>query len=310
MEWNPITIDDRSLFEEHLQGAQGFGISDLMFTNLYLWRNAKQLRFDIFKDYLLVGSFIDPYHPVFFMPLMKMDHQSAGFDSVLSPLFSTYEAFQFTSLPKDVAERLISLFPPGTEMRANPDRFDYVYRTSDLIRLEGKKYHAKKNWVHQFQKKYSWSFLPLTQERIPQVIETQHAWCKQHQCQLHASLDAEYKGILEILEQKEQLGWVGGLIEVEGKVVAYSIGELLNEEMVVIHVEKASPEYNGAYQMINQQFLMHCWNDVPFVNREEDLGLEGLRRAKKSYHPAYMVEKYSIVYPRTSEDHPSSIRFG
>lgn len=310
MEWNPITIDDRSLFDEYLQGAQGFGLSDLLFTNLFLWRNAKQLRFHLSRDYLLIGSFVDPHHPVFFMPLRKIDHQSTAFDSILSPLFSTYEAFQFTSLPMDIAEELISLFPSGTEMRANLDRFDYVYRTSDLIHLEGKKYHSKKNWIHQFQKKYSWTFLQLTQERIPQVIETQHAWCEQHQCQLHASLDEEYKGILDILEHKDQLGWVGGLIEVEGKVVAYSIGEQLSEEMVVIHVEKANPEYNGAYQMINQQFLMHCWNDVPFVNREEDLGLEGLRRAKKSYHPVRMVEKYSIIYPGTPENHPSVIRFG
>jgi len=82
-------------------------------------------------------------------------------------------------------------------------------------------------------------------------------------------------------------------LRIDGKIQAFSLGELLNPEMAVIHIEKANTQYHGCYAMINQQFAEHCWKDVPYINREEDMGIPGLRQAKRSYHPVKMVEKYT-----------------
>jgi hypothetical protein len=97
-----------------------------------------------------------------------------------------------------------------------------------------------------------------------------------------------------VLDNFETLGVTGGCIEIDGKIEALTLGELLNPETVVIHIEKANATFHGLYQMMNQQFLEHEWQHIKYVNREQDLGIEGLRKAKESYYPHHMVEKLTV----------------
>ena len=123
-------------------------------------------------------------------------------------------------------------------------------------------------------------------------------WCGARRCEDDLSLSSEWEAIREALANFEELKVVGGVILVHGKVEAFTVGELLNKETVVVHIEKANMEIRGLYNMINQQFLEKQWQDIPYVNREQDLGEPGLREAKLSYNPEHFVEKYRIRLSR------------
>jgi len=129
---------------------------------------------------------------------------------------------------------------------------------------------------------------------VPACQELQDRWCDEKHCDLVATLHSESRAVKEALEEFAALGITGGCIVVEGKVEAFALGELLNPETVVIHIEKANAAFHGLYQAVNQQFLEQAWRRVPYVNREQDLGLAGLRKAKESYHPHHMVEKFEV----------------
>jgi hypothetical protein len=135
----------------------------------------------------------------------------------------------------------------------------------------------------------------LTRDLVPACQELQDRWCDEKHCDLVATLRAEARAVKEVLENVDVLGVTGGCIEIEGKVEAFTLGELLNEDTVVIHIEKANAAFHGLYQVINQQFLENAWSHVRYVNREQDLGVPGLRRSKESYRPNHMVEKFRVT---------------
>jgi hypothetical protein len=175
------------------------------------------------------------------------------------------------------------------------DNSDYVYRTEDLINLEGNKYHGKKNHINKFKKNHSYEYSPLTPELVEQCLALEAQWCDIRHCELYPGLAGEERAIYEALTNMNHLDFKGGVILVNGKVEAFALGELLNPETAVIHIEKANPAFEGLYQLINQEFCAHEWAEVPFVNREQDLGEEGLRKAKLSYHPHHLVNKYTVT---------------
>ncbi|UCC68759.1 MAG: DUF2156 domain-containing protein, partial [Armatimonadota bacterium] len=123
----------------------------------------------------------------------------------------------------------------------------------------------------------------------------QDRWCDEKHCDLVATLRAEARAVKEVLERFDRLGVSGGCIEVEGRIEAFTLGELLNPETVVLHIEKANAAFHGLYQVVNQRFLEEAWLEVRYVNREQDLGVPGLRRAKESYRPEHMVEKFVVT---------------
>ena len=173
----------------------------------------------------------------------------------------------------------------------DPNNDDYVYSTYDLINLEGKKYHQKRNHINRFLKNYEYTYESIDDSNIEECIAAEIEWLKGKEPD--RSLQDEKIAIMEALNNFDQLGLKGGALRIDGKIQAFSIGDLLNPEMVVIHFEKANTEYHGSYAMINQQFAANCWKDIPYINREEDMGIPGLRKAKRSYHPIKMVEKYT-----------------
>jgi hypothetical protein len=152
-----------------------------------------------------------------------------------------------------------------------------------------------KNHINRFNKKHDWEYSPLTPELIAECLELQEEWCRLKQCVESPSLLSEEQAIIEALTHIELLKYKGGVIRIQGKVEAFTLGELLNPETVVIHIEKGNPKLTGLYPMIQQQFLAEEWSDIPYVNREQDLGIQGLRKAKSSYNPEFMVNKYIII---------------
>jgi hypothetical protein len=148
--------------------------------------------------------------------------------------------------------------------------------------------------VNQFRRKYRYEYLSLTHDLIDECLEFEDYWCMMKDCGKYPGLEKERCAILEMLNNFDSLSVKGGVIRVGGKIAALTLGEKMMQDMFVIHVEKANPDIQGLYQVINQEFLMREAGDCRFVNREQDMGVTGLRNAKMSYNPVKFIKKYRI----------------
>ena len=164
-----------------------------------------------------------------------------------------------------------------------------------MAQLHGKKYHGKRNHITNFKKNNpDWSFEKIGPDNINDCIELHTQWIKNHEDDEDYSF--EFEAVLTAFENYEKLNFVGGLLRVGGKAIAYTFGERHSEKLFVTHFEKAPADVQGAYPIINQEFTKNFLMDYEFVNREEDLGLEGLRKAKQSYYPEILLEKCVANY--------------
>ncbi len=184
---------------------------------------------------------------------------------------------------------------PG-RFRYTPQRgdWDYIYNAVDLAELPGKKYHGKRNHISKFQRLYSYTYEAIGPQNLEECRQAAERWCRDNGC--NGDYNQELTAICYALEHFDALRLKGGLIKVEGTVAAFTIGEEINEKVFDLHFEKAFPEYNGSYAMINQEFARRALLCYKYINREEDLNLEGLRKAKLSYYPAILLEKSKAEY--------------
>jgi len=175
--------------------------------------------------------------------------------------------------------------------------WDYLYSVPELTELKGNRFHKKKNLLNQFRKKYDFQYIPFGTDLIDRAMKMQEDWCTWRDCESLEALAAENRVISRILNSWTKLnGLTGGAIIVDQDMAAYTIAESLQEDTIVIHFEKGSQDYKGVYQAINQMFLEHSGNKFNIVNREQDLGDEGLRNAKLSYHPVGFLKKFLVTF--------------
>ncbi len=267
-------------------GAANCESSKYTFTNLFMWREMYQLRWATEDSvlYIFAGD-------VAWQPFGAAKKITGAVEKILGL------TCEFEFLEKSFVAELEKYPAAQFEISSNLDKSDYVYAAQDLINLSGRKFHGKKNHLNQFYKDYpAAEYAAITAEMIPQCLERLDAWYEAQVAnypELAENLNHERRGIQEVFEDFEFFGLKGGAILLGGKVVAFTFGERLNSDTAVIHVEKADAEIHGAYAAINQQFLAREWAAMKFVNREEDLGIEGLRKAKESYRPVKMVDKFS-----------------
>ena len=174
------------------------------------------------------------------------------------------------------------------------EAFDYIYLQSDLANLGGKKYHSKRNHISAFSKKYDWIYRDITEENKNDVLECAKQWYKSNSERYDEYMECESQGIMTMLDNMQVLCVKGGAIYVEGKVVAFTLGSPINDEVFDLHIEKALPEYSTAYTVINNEFAKRL-GDYKYINREDDMGLEGLRKAKLSYKPEILLAKYFCI---------------
>ena len=176
------------------------------------------------------------------------------------------------------------------------DDFEYLYLTEKLKNLSGKKFHSKRNHISAFSKAYNWSYETLTPEILPEVFKMADKWTEQMKkiTEDSQSIEVENAALKEYLPLMKELKLRGGCIKVNGEIVAFTFGSPINDKVFDIHVEKALPEFRTAYSLINREFIANELSDFKYVNREDDMGLEGLRKAKLSYHPDILLKKYVI----------------
>ena len=198
-------------------------------------------------------------------------------------------------------DKLESMFPGRFDFKLDRNDSDYIYRASDLIELSGRKYHGKRNHTAQFKRKYAWEYEDISKSNVEDCFKIAREWCKKHNCKDENGFESETCSLRKALKCFDELKLSGGLIRADGKPVAFTIGEEINPKAYLIHFEKGIDGYDGAYAVINNEFASRHLSKYEYINREEDLGLDGLRRSKLSYHPAFLLEKYS-VYLKTDVD--------
>jgi hypothetical protein len=193
--------------------------------------------------------------------------------------------------------RLVAELKGDKDLAIEPmrDHFDYVYLCQDLAQLAGSKYRAKRNHINKIARTYPAEYVALGPGHVNACLELQEKWCQARRCEDDLNLLGEWEAIKEILANFEALKIRGGVVLIDGTVEAFTLGELLGEETAVIHIEKANPEIAELYTVVNQQCAEKCWDKVRFINREQDLGIPGLREAKLSYHPHHFTEKYRVT---------------
>lgn len=290
-EMRPLTLADREVVSGLIR-QQPRQQSELTFTNLFIWRDAYQLQLCEVGGALAIFSWrADPEDSFLFPPLGDAD--VATVRGCLEQMAASGHAAVLARATEADLGRL-GITPEAFTVERDRDNSDYVYLTKDLVALSGNRYHRKRNHLEQFSSQHQFAYRKLTPELVPGCQELQDKWCDEKHCDLVATLRAESKAVKEVLDHSEELGVTGGTIEVEGKIEAFTLGELLSPDTVVIHIEKANAAFHGLYQAINQQYLEHEWQHITYVNREQDLGIEGLRKAKESYYPHHMVEKFMV----------------
>lgn len=204
--------------------------------------------------------------------------------------------FMFVVVEKIFADELEKYPHAKFNITAERDNFDYVYLAQDLINLSGRKFHSKKNHLNAFQKQYpNAQYVPITEEIIPKCREELNIWYENHKRDDDKFICYEQAAIHEIFDHFDAFKLKGGAILIDNRVVAFTFGEKLNSDTAVIHVEKADSNIRGIYVAINQNFVENAWSYMIYINREEDMGVEGLRKAKESYRPIKMIEKFNAT---------------
>ena len=286
-DFKPLSLEDREQITFFLRRSLPV-TSELTFTNLFMWRHHYNFRWCLGPNtLLLVGQIADA--PPFALPPVGQQDLSAALRQLLDFLANHTVTPEIRRVPELLAQDYAGLL--SLEVIKDPANSDYVYRTESLINLSGRKYHRKRNHLNQFRNRYSYRYQPLDTDMIEACLDLEEQWCRLRSCMENPALLNEEKAIQQALLHFDKLDCLGGAILVNEKVVAFSLGEKLNPDTAVIHIEKANPEFIGSYAVINQEFCQNAWRDFTYINREQDLGQSGLRQAKLSYYPDHMLNK-------------------
>lgn len=289
-DFKPIEIRHKEIFDRFfLQDPPE--TSELTFTNLFIWRHHYNPIWLQWENCLLIILQPAGMLPFCLPPVGPGDKKIA-----LDILCERFKQFSPEVKVCRVGETFIKKHVDHERYVSFLDRdnSDYVYRTLDLIRLAGRKYHKKKNLLNRFIKNQTFEYRKLDIDIVECLLDMQEKWCRIKECTDKPDLLAEDYAVYEALTRFEELDYQGGAIRINSTIEAFSLGETLNTDTAVIHFEKANPDIPGLYSAMNQLFCNNKWSDLEYINREQDLGIEGLRKAKESYNPHHMVNKYTV----------------
>lgn len=286
-------LEDREIILRHMSAQKHRGC-ERTFANAYLWARFYNLGWAEIGDTLVFrigeeGNYSYTY------PMGNGDRK-AVVELLMADAAEKAYPFRMHSISREEMEELEQYFPEKFQVEWDRDVEDYVYETEKLIHLSGKKYHSKKNHINQFKAANpDWSYESVTDENVEECFQMALKWRTENGCDEHHGKNSEMCVTLNSLRLFKELELRGGILRVNGQIVAFTMGEPVCDDTFVVHIEKAYAEVRGAYPMINQQFLEHEVADYKYVNREDDTGDEGLRKAKLSYRPVFMVEKGNVT---------------
>lgn len=290
LNFKDIKINDYEILKEYLSNDNELSCEN-SFANLYLWHGNIPNQYDIVGNNLIIKT--QDYDKIMFrIPLgsnikLAMESIYKHFNNRF-PDFYGYEGAAFDNFLSEYGENFI--------IEESSNDFEYLYLSKDLIELSGKKYHSKRNHISAFSKKYNWRYESITDDNLEKIKLCAKEWYQKNNLKMDGTLLVDKDESKLLLSNMRELNLKGGAIFVDDKVVAYTVGTAVNNNVFDIMIEKALPEYATAYAVINREFAANELSGYKFINREDDMGIEGLRKAKLSYKPVKILKKYICSY--------------
>ena len=291
LEFRDITIADRPWITACLRKSDYRGC-EYSFANNMAWRRQHDSKIACFKDFYLCCAFdTEDGTPSFVYPAGEGDVREV-IEAMRQFSGNLGKPLHIWNVPPEQLAWLQEEYCITAE--PNRDSWDYLYESGDLSRLAGRKYHQKRNFLHRFAQ-YNAEIFPMTERDFDDCI-TFGALRYNEKLEGDASGISEQFAIDTYFRHFKELELEGVVLRAEGRLIAFAVGEPLSADTFCVHIEKADTSFQGAYAAVNQAFAERIAPRFRYINREEDLGLEGLRKAKKSYHPVMMQEKYSVTF--------------
>lgn len=295
LEFKAIELDDKQwvdalVFQENSPSA------DFNFGNMYMWDGSFHQQIGQYGGRLIVRPLYSQ-HPFFAWPVGGGD---------LAPVLKKLEEcakasglpFRIRGVTAEDLPKLEEIYPGRLQVQADRDFWDYIYDIEKLATLSGKKLHGQRNHCNRFERENNWSFRPMTADDIPACHAFLNTWMESLDPEEQEGVKTEYAAISRGFEAFDALGLEGGLLFADGRLAGFTLGEIISADTFNVHFEKALRDMPGAYAMVNREFARQIKKNHPqilWLNREDDTGRPSLRQAKLSYHPARMVEKYTVV---------------
>lgn len=284
MNFKKIELCDKEVLLPFLRGVDEL-TCELSFVNLLIWQPLYNNCYCIEDSILYLKSY-DENIETYSLPFGDMKigmHRIIDHVGAL-PVIWAQEGERFREFKR--------LFGEYYDIFESRNEFDYIYNSSDLINLSGKKYHSKRNHISAFSKQHNWHYEDITDANIEKVRECAKIWYGQYENNMDDELKTEMQGTQLTLDNMEFLGVSGGVIVIDDEVVAFALGSEINDKIYNIHTEKAISGFETAYTLINREFAARNAQNYRYINREDDLGIEGLRKSKLSYKPEIILPKY------------------
>ena len=286
-DFHPVTIEDRPLFVRHYRRFPPVH-SDNTFTNMVCWDSYAHYRFAHVSGNIILSSTIEG-RTKFRPPIGPPDPELLG--DLIALCVDEGDEAPLVLVDTEARARIHETYP---DLPLYPDRnyFEYVYRSADLAMLPGREYLNIRRHLNRFRKNCNPIVEAIGEDNREEVEEFLHEWCEWKNCDGEPFLAYEKDAVLCAISHLQKLGLSGLLIRVLGRVGAISLFEPLNETTLVVHFEKGLPDCEGIYKAINAETAELAKDRYPFINRESDMGVPGLREAKMRYHPHHMVEVF------------------
>ncbi len=301
LNFRPVSPSDREWMTAYYQ-KRDFPGAQYTFASCRIWEKGYDVQVAEQNGFLFIRyRFTDPLgcrKTSYRAPMGEGD--DAAFKEAVEDIlrdsrsFCSCEPVMFQGIPQMELERMQRLY--GDKLRPLESRgiFEYIYRREDLLNLSGPRFHGKRGYINRFMRT-PWEYRPMTPDLIPAALQLERAWEEQNEqlVEEEEELSFEVKAARFAIREFESLGLMGGVLFQEGEPVAYTLGEPVNGDTFAVHFEKALYTVAGAYPMVTWQFVQQMDDRFLWVNREEDTGDEGLRRAKESWHPDHLLPLYN-----------------
>ncbi len=290
MNFKEVQIEDAKWAVPLLE-AGGARSCEYAFANIFMWRPVYGTQIARFEDFAVVRDLLNDGFAYYQFPMGEGNLKNV-IDAILDDAKQLGKQPIFSTIPSEKLGEMNALYPGQFVYESPIGARDYVYLASDLANLEGRKFQKKRNHCSKFMRSYpNWVYEDISDKAIGEVCAFSKAWRHLHENQGIEGLEIEKVAIKQACEHYRELRLQGGLLKVDGEVVAFSFGTPLGKDMFVTHVEKALYDVHGAYAMINREIARRLPENIIYINRENDEDEAGLRVAKNSYHPVMLVEK-------------------
>ena len=300
IEFKPVRLEDRAVIERYTMPS-GICNCDLAFANMYCWQEVFHSAWAEIDGFLVIRFQIDGGERIGYMQPVGTGDLGAIIPSLREDAHAHGQRLRIIGLTDEGRETIARVHPCRFAFESDRALEDYVYNADDLRNLAGRRYQPKRNHINRFEAEYpDYRYEELTPDRFEACMALERTWRREHEG--HTSeLCAEQRAMQRAFRHFGELGLIGGCIYVGDRLAAFTYGSAVNDHTFDTHVEKADTEFDGAFTIINKLFAQHLPERFTLINREEDLGLEGLRQAKLSYHPAFLQHKFTAICLRPDE---------